>query len=203
MKGCTNKQLTEKYYLLCLEGMNCQDWNLDIVLLSLKIIQENLISHQDLRNDVFERTKQSVLNILRIYMNRLEIQTVSNEILAVFSENKVLSFDIVNSDIMESIRDTLSNSDFNSDTEKRLQIRICVFKLLNYLAYDDSTSAKIASELMEPFINDLSNKTFTEDLVQISSLLSVLLRTSQTIDLFLPKKELKLYVPQLKISHFK
>ena len=56
---------------------------------------------------------------------------------------------------------------------------------------------------MEPFINDLSNKTFTEDLVQISSLLSVLLRTPQTIDLFLQKKELKLYVPQLKISHFK
>ena len=121
-------------------------------------------------------------------MNSLEIQIVSYEILTVFSENKVLSFDIVNSDIMESIRDTLSNSDFNSDTEKRLQIRICVFKLLNYLAYDDSTSVKIASELMEPFINDLSNKTFTEDLVQISSLLSVLLRTPQTIDLFIQKK---------------
>ena len=167
LKGCTDKQLSEKYYLLCLEGMNCQDWNLDIVLLSLKIIKENLISHEDLRNDVFEQTKQSVLNVLRIYMNSLEIQIVSYEILTVFSENKVLSFDIVNSDIMESIRDTLSNSDFNSDTEKRLQIRICVFKLLNYLAYDDSTSIKIASELMEPFINDLSNKTFTEDLVQI------------------------------------
>ena len=98
-------------------------------------------------------------------MNSLEIQIVSYEILTVFSENKVLSFDIVNSDIMESIRDTLSNSDFNSDTEKRLQIRICVFKLLNYFAYDDSTSVKIASELMEPFINDLYNKTFPEDLV--------------------------------------
>ena len=188
LKGCTQKQLSEKYYLLCLEGMNCQDWNLDIVLLSLKILKENLISHEDLRNDVFEQTKQSVLNILRIYMNYLEIQTLSYEILTVFSENKVLSFDIVNSDIMESIRDTLSNPDFNSDTEKRLQIRICVFKLLNYLAYDDSTSAKIASELMEPFINDLLSTTFTEDLVQISSLLSILLRTSQSIELFIQNK---------------
>ena len=50
---------------------------------------------------------------------------------------------------MESIRDTLSNTDFNSDKEKRLQIRICVFKLLYYLAYDDTTSGKISTELME------------------------------------------------------
>ena len=129
-----------------------------------------------------------MLNILRIYLNSLEIQILCFEILTVFAEDKVLSFNIVNSDIMESIRDTLSNPDFNSDTEKRLQIRICVFKLLNYLAYDDSTSAKISSELMEPFINDLLSTTFTEDLIQISSLLSTLLRTPQSIDLFVQNK---------------
>ena len=188
LKDCKNKQLAEKYYLLCLEGLNCQDWNLDIVSLSLKIIKENLILHEDLRNDVFEQTKQSVLNILRIYLNSLEIQILCFEILTVFAENKVLSFNIVNSDIMESIRETLSNPDFNSDKEKRLQIRICVFKLLNYLAYDDNTSAKISSELMEPFINDLLSTTFTEDLNQISSLLSTLLRTPQSIDLFVQNK---------------
>ena len=188
LKGCTNKQLSEKYYLLCLEGLNCQDWNLDLVFLSLKIIKENLITHEDLRNDIFEQTKQSVLNILRIYLNSLEIQTLCFEILSVFAENKVLSFNIVNSDIMESIRDALSNPDFNSDKDKRMQIRICVFKLLNYLAYDDSTSGKISSELMEPFINDLSGKAFSDDLIQISSLLSTLLRTPQSIDLFLDNK---------------
>jgi hypothetical protein len=69
-----------------------------------------------------------------------------------------------------------------------MQIRICVFKLLNYLAYDDSTSSKISSELMEPFINDLSSKTFSDDLIQISSLLSTLLRTPQSIDLFIENK---------------
>ena len=188
LKGCKNKLSSEKYYLLCLEGVNCQDWNLDIVFLSLKIIKENLITHEDLRNDVFEQTKQSVLNILRIYLNSLEIQILCFEILTVFAENKVLSFNIVNSDIMESIRDALSNPDFNSDKDKRMQIRICVFKLLNYLAYDDSTSGKISSELMEPFINDLSGKTFSDDLNQISSLLSTLLRTPQSIDLFLENK---------------
>ena len=188
LKGCQNKHLAEKYYLLCLDILNCQDWNLDLVLLSLKIIKENIISHEALRNDVFEQTKQSVLNILKIYLNSLEIQKLGYEILTVFATDKVLSFNIVNSDIMESIRDTLSNSDFKSDTDKRLQIRICVFKLLNYLAYDDSTSGKISSELMEPFINDLLSDNFTEDLIQISSLLSTLLRTPQSIDLFFQNK---------------
>ena len=189
LKVCKDdKNLAEKYYLLCLEGLNCQDWNLDIVLLSLKIIKDNLISNEDFRKDIFEQTNKSILNILRIYLNSLEIQILSFEILTDFAENKVLSFNIVNSDIMESIRDTLSNPDFNSDNEKRMQIRICVFKLLNYLAYDDTTSEKISSELMEQFIEDLLSTTFTEDLIQISSLLSTLLRNPQSIDLFIQKK---------------
>ena len=43
--------------------MNCQDWNLDIVLLSLKIIKENLISHEDLRNDADFKKRASELLI--------------------------------------------------------------------------------------------------------------------------------------------
>ena len=185
LQGYKSRLYTERYYLLALEGLNCQDWNLDLVLLSLKIIKDSLISHEDLRNDVFEQTKQSVLNILRIYQNNLEVQKLSYEVLTVFAENKVLSFNIVNSDVMESIRETMTNQDFNSDTEKRLAIRISIFKLLNYLAYDDSTSLKIAYDLMESFIKDFLNQNFTEDLTQIAALLATLFRTRQSIEPFL------------------
>ena len=185
LQGYKSKLYTERYYLLALEGLNCQDWNLDLVLLSLKIIKESLISHEDLRNDVFEQTKQSILNILRIYQNNLEVQKLCYEILTVFAENKVLSFNIVNSDVMESIKETMANQDFNSETEKRLAIRICIFKLLNYLAYDDSTSVKIAYDLMESFIKDFLNQNFTEDLTQIAGLLATLFRTRQSIDPFI------------------
>ena len=185
LQGYKSKLYTERYYLLALEGLNCQDWNVDLVLLSLKIIRDSLASHEDLRNDVFEQTKQSVLNILRIYQNNLEVQKLCYEILTVFAENKVLSFNIVNSDVMQSVRETMSNQDFNTDTEKRLAIRICIFKLLNYLAYDDSTSVKIAYDLMEGFVQDLLNPKFTEDLTQIAALLATLFRTRQSIDPFL------------------
>ena len=184
LQGYKSKLYTERYYILALEGMNCQDWNNDLVSLSLKILKESLQSHEDLRNDVFEQTKQSVLNILRIYPNNLEVQKLCYEILTVFAENKVLSFNIVNSDVMESIRETMANEDFNSDTEKRLAIRITIFKLLSYLAYDDTTSIKIAYELMESFIKDLSSGAFTEDLAQIAGLLASLFRTKQSIEPF-------------------
>ena len=184
LQGYKSKLYTERYYILALEGMNCQDWNNDLVSLSLKILKESLQSHEDLRNDVFEQTKQSVLNILRIYPNNLEVQKLCYEILTVFAENKVLSFNIVNSDVMESIRETMANEDFNSDTEKRLAIRITIFKLLSYLAYDDTTSIKIAYELMESFIKDLSSGSFTEDLAQIAGLLASLFRTKQSIEPF-------------------
>ena len=104
--------------------------------------------------------------------------------MTVFAENKILSFNIVNSDIMESIKETLANPDLNTDPEKRLKIRICIFKLLNYLAYDDNTSVKIAYDLMESFVKDLLNENFTEDLVQIAGLLATLFRTSQSIEPF-------------------
>ena len=185
LQGYKSKLYTERYYLLCLEGLNCQDWNLDLVLLSLKIIKESLISHEDLRNDVFEVTKTSVLNILRIYQSNLEVQKLCYEILTVFAENKILSFNIVNSDVMESIRETMANQDFNTDTEKRLSIRICVFKLLSYLANDDNTSLKIAYELMESFVKDLLNPTFTDDLIQIAGLLANLFRTKSSIEPFI------------------
>ena len=86
---------------------------------------------------------------------------------------------------MESIKETMANQDFNSETEKRLAIRICIFKLLNYLAYDDSTSVKIAYDLMESFIKDFLNQNFTEDLTQIAGLLATLFRTRQSIDPFI------------------
>ena len=184
LQGYKSRLYTERYTLLVLEGLNCQDWNIDLVLLSLKIIKESLESHEDIRNDLFEQTKQSILNILRIYPNSLEVQKLCYEILTAFAQNKILSSNIVNSDAMESLRETLANQDFNSDTEKRLAIRICVFKLLNYLAYDDSTSIKIAYELMESFVKDLLSLTFTEDLVQIAGLLATLFRTSQSIEPF-------------------
>jgi hypothetical protein len=86
---------------------------------------------------------------------------------------------------MESIKETMANQDFNSETEKRLSIRICIFKLLNYLAYDDSTSVKIAYDLMESFIKDFLNQNFTEDLTQIAGLLATLFRTRRSIDPFI------------------
>ena len=185
LQGYKSKLYTERYYLLALEGLNCQDWNLDLVLISLKILKESLENHEDLRNDVFEQTKQSVLNLLRIYQNNLEVQKLCYEILTIFAENKILSFNILNSGVMESIRETMANQDFNADTEKRLTIRICVFKLLNYLCYDDNTSLKISYELMESFVKDLLNPTYTDDLAQIAGLLSTLFRTKPSIEPFL------------------
>ena len=185
LKGYKSKLYSERYYLLALEGLNCQDWNVDLVILTLQILKEALEDHEDLHNDIFEQTKQSILNILRVYQNNLEIQKLCYEILTIFAHNKVFSFNIVlKTDVMEIVRDTLNNQDFNSDTEKRLVIRIAVFNLLNYLVYDDSTSLKVAYELMESFIKDLLSPNFTEDLTSISGLLANLFRTKQSIEPF-------------------
>ena len=78
----------------------------------------------------------------------------------------------------------MANQDFNSETEKRLSIRICIFELLKYLAYDNNTSLKISYELMESFIKDLLSANFTDDLTQIAALLATLFRNPASIDPF-------------------
>ena len=57
LQGYKSKMYAQKYFLLVLEGLNCQDWNLDLVIISLRIIKASLIMHEDIRNDVFELTK--------------------------------------------------------------------------------------------------------------------------------------------------
>ena len=185
IKGLSLKQLVEKYYLLALEGINCQDWNEQLILLTLDIIKETLILHEELRNEVFENTEHTILNVISIFENNIIIQITGYEILVLFTENGTYAYGLANTDIFSIIRNTLLNQEFNNDPEKRLKLRLAIYKLLNYLAYDKSINLKISFELMESFVKDLMAQTFTEDLNEMTHLLVTLFKTKLPIEPFI------------------
>ena len=198
LKGFDSKLYTIKYYLLVIDGLNCQDWNEELVKMTLEIMRDALKLHENIRTDVFDPSKQSIFNILRLYNNNAEIQELCYNILAIFAESHNTAFLIVNSDIMELIRDTLNNNDFNSDPKKRLNIRNSVLLLLNYLAYDEATSKKISYELMDDLLKELDNEEYTEDMDGISKLLATLLRHNSCVEPFLQFKGLEIIQNVLK-----
>ena len=185
LKGLNINIVIEKYYCLAIEGFNCQDWNEQLALLTLQIIKQCLIDHVDLRKDVYEVTKHLILNILKLFQNNLIIQILGYEILVLFTENGKYAYELANTDIFSLIRATLSNKDFNIEPDKRLIVRLNIYKILNYLAFDKTINLTISFELMESFIKDLMGETFTEDLNEMSYLLVTLFKTKLSIEPFI------------------
>ena len=185
LKGLTNKFLIERFYLLALDGLNCQDWNEKLALLTIDILKDCLIIHEELRSEVFESTIHTILNILNLFQNNLIILINGFEILVLFTQNDYYAHGLASTDIYSAIRNTLSNKDFNNEPEKRLKVRLAIYKLLNFLAYDKNTNAKISLELMESFIKEFMNENFTEDLNEMTYLLVTLFKTKLPIEPFI------------------
>ena len=185
LRGLNTITIIEKYYCLAIEGLNCQDWNEQLALLTLQIIKQCLIDHPDLRKDVYEVTKHLVLNTLKLFQSNLIIQILGYEILVLFTENGKYAYELANTDIFRLIRTTLSNKDFNIEPDKRLTVRLNIYKILNYLAFDKTINLTISFELMESFIRDLMGETFTEDLNEMSYLLVTLFKTKLSIEPFI------------------
>ena len=185
LKGLNLRFLVERYYSLALESVNCQDWNEKLILLTLDLVKRCLIQYEDLRSEVFENTEHTILNALKIFQNNLIIQLTAYEILALFTEKEKYAYGLANTEIFSLMRSTLSNKDFNNDPEKRLNVRLAIYKILNYLAYDKTINPKISFELMETFIKDLSTENFTIDLIELSNLLVTLFKTKLPIEPFI------------------
>ena len=185
LKVLSLKFLVERFYTLALEGINCQDWNEKLILLTFDIIKQCLIQNKELKYEIFENTVYTILYILKVFPNLLTIQVIGYEILVLFTDDESYAYVLANSDIFSTIRNTLSNMDFNNEPEKKLKVRLAIYKLINYLTYDEKISLNISLELMESFVRDLMTENYTEDLNELSKLLITLFKTNLPIEHFI------------------
>ena len=97
------------------ESTTCQDQNPELVLLSLKLMNDGLAKKPFLVEETFDTTVPDVLSLLKLYKDNAEIQEAGYGVLSHYGKNKVYAASLINNGILPTIKETLENTLF-SDT---------------------------------------------------------------------------------------
>jgi len=193
LKGLSLKFLIERFYSLVIDCINCQESNEKLVASNLSIIKEYLTKNKELESEVFENTEKVVMNLLKIYPKNFSIIINSYEILSLFSQLNAFAHILVQADLINLIKSTLSNKEIDINDEQKNEIRLIIYKLLSYLSNlnDKDINQKISLELMENFVNDLKIENYSEYLCENTKILVYLFKNKLSIETFIQNSGLE------------
>ena len=193
LKGLSLKFLIERFYSLVIDCINCQESNEKLVASNLSIIKEYLTKNKELESEVFENTEKVVMNLLKIYPKNFSIIINSYGILSLFSQMNAFAHILVQADLINLIKSTLSNKEIDINDEQKNELRLIIYRLLSYLSNlnDKDINQKISLELMENFINDLKIENYSEYLCENSKILVYLFKNKLSIETFIQNSGLE------------
>ena len=193
LKGLSLKFLIERFYSLVIDCINCQESNEKLVASNLSIIKEYLTKNKELESEVFENTEKVVMNLLKIYPKNFSIIINSYEILSLFSQMNAFAHILVQADLINLIKSTLSNKEIDINDEQKNELRLIIYKLLSYLSNlnDKDINQKISLELMENFVNDLKIENYSEYLCENTKILVYLFKNKLSIETFIQNSGLE------------
>ena len=193
LKGLSLKFLIERFYSLVIDCINCQESNEKLVASNLSIIKEYLTKNKELESEVFENTEKVVMNLLKIYPKNFSIIINSYEILSLFSQLNAFAHILVQADLINLIKSTLSNKEIDINDEQKNELRLIIYKLLSYLSNlnDKDINQKISLELMENFVNDLKIENYSEYLCENTKILVYLFKNKLSIETFIQNSGLE------------
>jgi hypothetical protein len=193
LKGLSLKFLIERFYSLVIDCINCQESNEKLVASNLSIIKEYLTKNKELESEVFENTEKVVMNLLKIYPKNFSIIINSYEILSFFSQMNAFAHILVQADLINLIKSTLSNKEIDINDEQKNELRLIIYKLLSYLSNlnDKDINQKISLELMENFVNDLKIENYSEYLCENTKILVYLFKNKLSIETFIQNSGLE------------
>ena len=193
LKGLSLKFLIERFYSLVIDCINCQESNEKLVASNLSIIKEYLTKNKELESEVFENTEKVVMNLLKIYPKNFSIIINSYGILSLFSQMNAFAHILVQADLINLIKSTLSNKEIDINDEQKNELRLIIYKLLSYLSNlnDKDINQKISLELMENFVNDLKIENYSEYLCENTKILVYLFKNKLSIETFIQNSGLE------------
>ena len=193
LKGLSLKFLIERFYSLVIDCINCQESNEKLVASNLSIIKEYLTKNKELESEVFENTEKVVMNLLKIYPKNFSIIINSYEIISLFSQMNAFAHILVQADLINLIKGTLSNKEIDINDEQKNELRLIIYKLLSYLSNlnDKDINQKISLELMENFVNDLKIENYSEYLCENTKILVYLFKNKLSIETFIQNSGLE------------
>ena len=197
----SNNEFVKKFYDLISESIKCQDWNVNLILIALKLIHSGLTKNNFLIDEVFDDTCSNIFNLLSLYKDNVEIQANCLKILSIFSKfSNIYSYSMVNSGILINIKECLDNENFNQNKKSKNLIHNEVFNLLDNLSKDENNCKKISDDLMQNLLKQINEEGYNEDSESnnIIKLLSILLKNKYSIQIFVQQKGLETLIQLLK-----
>ena len=178
---------------MVIDCINCQESNEKLVASNLSIIKEYLTKNKELESEVFENTEKVVMNLLKIYPKNFSIIINSYEILSLFSQMNAFAHILVQADLINLIKSTLSNKEIDINDEQKNEMKLIIYKLLSYLSNlnDKDINLKISLELMENFVNDLKIENYSEYLCENTKILVYLFKNKLSIETFIQNSGLE------------
>ena len=110
------REYTKKYYDLIPESTKLQDYNQDLVNMSLRLMGDGLEKKPYLAEEVYDETVPNVLKLLKLYKDNPEIQENGYKILTLMAKNNVFSSAIMNNGLLDCLKNTLDNASNGDET---------------------------------------------------------------------------------------
>ena len=154
-------------------------------------MHDGLLKKPYLTEMVYDDAVPNLFNILKLYKDNPEIQNNAYETLSLFAKNKMFGSSMVNSGLLNLVKESFENPRLNENAKDRQQIRNCLFNLVETLAKDEDNCQKISDELMGTLLKDLEEHGVEgPDGLKTVSLLDKLLNKSECAQPFVQYKGL-------------
>ena len=151
-----DKLAKEKLFLIIVESIKIQDWNVQLIVMTVKLIHDILKSESVEIDNIFEQTVHSIFILLRNH-NDQDILIFSYNIIALFSKFFVLAWYMVNNGLVELIKVALET---NYENKAKFKIRGILIEILGLLSKDAKNSKIISEVVMNKLILDLNCDEF-------------------------------------------
>ena len=183
------KEYTKKFYDLIPESTKCQDYNPNLVNLSLKLMHDGLVKKPYLVDEVYEETVPTVLNLQKLYKDNPEIQENGYKILSLFATKPTFASGMINNGLLDVVKETIENPLFNDSLKENAKgLKNAIYKMLKSLAKEDDNKPKISDELMENLIPVLDEKGYNEEGKDVLLLLDTLVMNKKCVPPFVQYK---------------
>ena len=200
IKNIKDKSYIEKFFVLINESTKCQDWNVKLVIMALRLMLEALKTHSLLSDNdyVYDDTVPNLYNLLDLYKNNAYINLLIYRILAFFAKNKENSYTMINSGLFVHIKDSLENSVF--DKKNKNSLKNSIITLLSILSDDEQNASNISDDLMIELLHEIEHSSENDDAenLEVAKLLNKLLKHNYCAQPFTQYKGIETVCDALK-----
>ena len=179
-----------KFFTLINESTKCQDWNNQLVLMSLRYLLDGINKHTFLSKDdfIFSDTVPNLCNLLDIYKDNIRVQVLIYKILCHFANGNEMSHTMIKqNNLFLHVKESLNNITFNLDIKSKSEIRKVIYDLLEILSNNEKNCKSISDDLLDTLLQEIENNKSNsdEENCRVSKLISKLLSNINCIQSFI------------------